>query len=62
MFNFGVINDSFVASYTVGQPKFWGDFASNSIIEFDPNRDSIPIFGSLQRHLTTTQELGNRPF
>ena len=34
-----------------------GFFASNSIIEFDPNRVSLPIFGSLGRHSTMPQEL-----
>ena len=36
---------------------FRGIFAPNSIIEFDPHRDSIPIFGSLQYRFTTTREL-----
>ena len=49
-------------SWVVGLPKFWGIFASNSIIEFDPNRDSIPIFGSLQHRFTTFGELQSRPF
>ena len=40
-----------------GSPNFWGIFASNSIIEFDQNRDSIPIFGSLRHRFTTTREL-----
>ena len=44
---------------TVGQPNFSGIFASNSIIEFDPNRDSIPIFGSLGHRFTTPRELGS---
>ena len=36
-----------VCHCTVGQPNFGGIFQTNSINEFDPNRDSITIFGSL---------------
>ena len=44
--------------------QIWGRgiFASNSINDFDPNRVSIPIFGSLGRRFTTPQELRSRPF
>ena len=46
---------------TLGQPNFWGIFRTNSIIEFDPNRDSIPIFGSLGNRFTTTRERRSTP-
>ena len=34
-----------VCNAQAGQPKFWGIFASNSIIKFDPNCDSTPFLG-----------------
>ena len=49
------------AGYILGQPNFFGILESNSTSEFGPNRDSIPIFGSLG-YCFTTQELRSRPF
>ena len=45
--------------FAVRQAKFLGDFG---LIEFDPKRDCIPIFGSLEHRFTTTHELRSRPF
>ena len=39
---------------------FGGFLPQTSIIEFDPSRDSIPIFGSLRHHFITTRELRGR--
>ena len=57
-----VMSDQYCCMYNRAAQILGIFFASNSIIEFDPNSDSIPIFGSLGRHFTTTRELRSRPF
>ena len=54
-------NNYALCTVQYGSRNFLGILDSNSTIEFDPKRDSIPIFGSLQHHFTTTRELPNRP-
>ena len=48
-----VFDQGYIRGYCYVGHVIWGIFASNSIIEFDPNRDSIPIFGFLRHRLIT---------
>ena len=47
----------YLAAVHQGRRIFWGIFRTNSTIEIDPNRDSIPIFRSLEHRFTTSREL-----